>query len=263
MAKAGQKQNNKELISAKIYKGKSIDIPEKSGSTLGIVTRGEGTLFCGRRGLPIKTGDTIILIDRFGEIEAAGEGIEIQAVDFMKHLIGEELGAALTEIGPVFRGEAHCDRIADAIEAIHKELRGKHKFGIQASSGRLLTVATEIARSENEYESKDEISAQVATAIAHITEHYQEKISLTELSAVAGVSPAYLSRRFTQEMGMGYADYLSLFRLRKAEKMLREEPDKTVTEVAFFCGFNDSNYFSDKFKKHFGAAPLRYRKTAK
>ena len=41
--------------------------------------------------------------------------------------------------------------------------------------------------------------------------------------------------------------------------MLKNEPSRAVTEVAYACGFNDSNYFSYKFKKAYGITPSEVR----
>jgi AraC-like DNA-binding protein len=43
---------------------------------------------------------------------------------------------------------------------------------------------------------------------------------------------------------------------------LLRETDKTVTEIAFACGFNDSNYFTARFHREVGTTPLKYRKNA-
>ena len=50
-------------------------------------------------------------------------------------------------------------------------------------------------------------------------------------------------------------------RLCRAMRMLRET-DKTVTEIAFACGFNDSNYFTSRFHREIGMTPLRYRRSS-
>ena len=42
-------------------------------------------------------------------------------------------------------------------------------------------------------------------------------------------------------------------------RMLKET-DKTVTEIAFACGFNDSNYFTSRFHREIGMTPLKYRR---
>jgi len=39
-----------------------------------------------------------------------------------------------------------------------------------------------------------------------------------------------------------------------------KETDKTVTEIAFACGFNDSNYFTSRFHREIGTTPLKYRR---
>ena len=53
--------------------------------------------------------------------------------------------------------------------------------------------------------------------------------------------------------------YLLRVRLCRAMRMLKET-DKTVTEIAFACGFNDSNYFTSRFHREIGTTPLKYRR---
>ena len=50
---------------------------------------------------------------------------------------------------------------------------------------------------------------------------------------------------------------------QKALNMLKNEPGKSVNEVAFACGFNDSNYFSYKFTKAYGVPPRSIKKLKK
>ena len=38
------------------------------------------------------------------------------------------------------------------------------------------------------------------------------------------------------------------------------ETQYSVTEIARFCGYKDSNYFGDVFKKLMGVSPSKYRK---
>lgn len=35
--------------------------------------------------------------------------------------------------------------------------------------------------------------------------------------------------------------------------------DDTITQIALRCGFSDSNYFKDVFKKKYGVTPREYR----
>ena len=48
-------------------------------------------------------------------------------------------------------------------------------------------------------------------------------------------------------------------RIRLAESMFMTENKKYI-DIAFECGFNDSNYFGDSFRKIKGISPRKYRK---
>ena len=82
------------------------------------------------------------------------------------------------------------------------------------------------------------------------------------MARMRSVSPEHLSRTFKRETGFGFNEYLTLVRLQHAELMLRDRSAKSISDIAYSCGFNDSNYFSDRFKKAYGIPPLRYRKNS-
>lgn len=100
----------------------------------------------------------------------------------------------------------------------------------------------------------------IEETVKHIQKNYMNEITLSDMAKYHSVSPEHLSRTFKKETGFGFAEFLTLVRLQKAEYMLKNEPGKTVCEVAYACGFNDSNYFSDKFKRAYGQAPSKFKK---
>lgn len=55
--------------------------------------------------------------------------------------------------------------------------------------------------------------------------------------------------------------YLGKLRLDAAASMLEQAPDKSITEIAFACGFSSSQYFATAFRAQHGVAPRRFRKT--
>ena len=85
--------------------------------------------------------------------------------------------------------------------------------------------------------------------------------SIADIAAAAGFSPNYLSRRFREAAGFGVHEYLTFIRLRSAAHELASTAD-SVTEVALRCGFSNSNYFKDAFKKQYGCTPRAYRQRA-
>lgn len=59
----------------------------------------------------------------------------------------------------------------------------------------------------------------------------------------------------------GYSpkDFVRIVRMRKAGMLLKDR-ELTVAEAAYEVGFNDPEYFSRLFKKHFGEKPSEYQK---
>ena len=51
--------------------------------------------------------------------------------------------------------------------------------------------------------------------------------------------------------------------LQRAEEMLRESPHMRIAAVAFACGFNDSNYFCERFKQVYGCSPMQHRRNVR
>ena len=97
----------------------------------------------------------------------------------------------------------------------------------------------------------------IQCAAQYISAHYSEKLSLQNLAQQFSMSESHFSRTFKEHTGIGVAQYIKHIRLRAAEKMLLQKAG-SITEIAFACGFNNSNYFIHDFKKHHGITPLQY-----
>jgi AraC family L-rhamnose operon regulatory protein RhaS len=55
-------------------------------------------------------------------------------------------------------------------------------------------------------------------------------------------------------------EHLTASRLRRAAELLATRPDLPVTEIAFRCGFQSSQYFARAFRRRYGHPPSRFRK---
>ena len=106
---------------------------------------------------------------------------------------------------------------------------------------------------------EDPAHGRMREVASYLCEHAREQITLPEVAAHFAVSPSYLSRIFHQETGFGVREYLVHYRIRQACDLLLNS-DLSVTQIADQCGFSDSNYFGDAFKKATGLSPRDYRK---
>ena len=100
---------------------------------------------------------------------------------------------------------------------------------------------------------------QIVQAAQFIHDHYAERITARDIAAAAGYSPNYLTKKFRASVGIGPHEYLAFLRLRCAALLLATT-DEAITQIAFRCGFSDSSYFKDAFKKRYGVTPRAYRK---
>jgi two-component system response regulator YesN len=94
-------------------------------------------------------------------------------------------------------------------------------------------------------------------AIDFIQSHYAEQIQLGSAAEAAQVTPAYLSRLFSEHLKTNFIDYITDLRLEKSEKLFRES-QKSIKEIAFEVGYQDPNYFSRIFRKARGLSPSEY-----
>ena len=101
------------------------------------------------------------------------------------------------------------------------------------------------------------VSTVVKMAIPYMYEHYNENISLNDISKLVGVSVQYFSKLFKDEMGCNYIDWLNTLRIKRAKELMNTS-HMSIKEVGFRVGYNDPNYFSRIFKRYEGIAPTEY-----
>lgn len=101
----------------------------------------------------------------------------------------------------------------------------------------------------------------VEQAAAFINRHFSLPITLKDAADAAGLSPSYFSRKFKETTGFGFKEYLNQIRLKKASQALLST-SSSITDIALACGFPDSNYFGDLFRKAVGVSPREFRKQA-
>ncbi len=96
--------------------------------------------------------------------------------------------------------------------------------------------------------------------IQYIDEHYQQRISLEDISRISGYHRIYISQLFKSRMGINFIEYLNRVRLREATAALRMTDD-SVTDIALRCGFSDLKSFSNRFRETFCRTPTAYRQS--
>lgn len=101
------------------------------------------------------------------------------------------------------------------------------------------------------------LSKTTKRVIDHLKAHYQEKITVSQLSEMFGSSAAHLSAVFKKEIGMSIHTYLTEYRVMRSAEYLK---DHSIADTCYLCGFYDSSHFIAAFKKRFNCTPAVYKK---
>jgi transcriptional regulator GlxA family with amidase domain len=88
--------------------------------------------------------------------------------------------------------------------------------------------------------------------------NYQNKISIQTLSEKYHVGRRNFDRRFVKATGLSPLDYLQRVRIEAAKKLF-ENSRKTVSEVMYDVGYNDTKAFREVFGRVTGLSPIEYK----
>ena len=91
-----------------------------------------------------------------------------------------------------------------------------------------------------------------------VRDRLSDKITVTDLAAVAGCSTAQLERRMKKVFGLSTAQYVTRVRVDAAATLLRRT-EQTVAEIAAATGFYDQASFSRHFARLTGETPAIFR----
>lgn len=163
----------------------------------------------------------------------------------------------------VYRNKKYSGEIHSVLKSIEKEYLHADKFSNGLIFGYMQQLLSIVHRTRNEFENTRAQNKYALKALDYLSDNYSGEITLSDLAGRLSISPEHLSRIFKKETGLGFNEYLSLLRLKKAETLLKLDKDMSVSEVAFACGFNDSNYFCEKFKGAYGMSPLKFKHSFK
>lgn len=92
----------------------------------------------------------------------------------------------------------------------------------------------------------------------YIEANFADKIAVDELCNKFAIGRRTFERRFKKATNNTVAEYIQRVKIEAAKKQL-ESGRKTVSEVMFEVGYNDTKAFRELFKKITGLSPVDYR----
>ncbi len=88
--------------------------------------------------------------------------------------------------------------------------------------------------------------------------HADSGLGVQDMAAELSMNERTLQRKIQALMGMTPLQYLTAYRLGRAQRALLD-PSQTIAEVGFDCGFASQQTFARAFKQKFGLTPSQWR----
>lgn len=98
-------------------------------------------------------------------------------------------------------------------------------------------------------------------AVLYIEGHYNENITLANISQNAGLTHTALTKFIKQELNCTAMQYLMRYRITIAKKQLAFT-DVPIKDITSLVGFKTVQHFNRIFKQHTGSTPAEFRKSA-
>lgn len=105
------------------------------------------------------------------------------------------------------------------------------------------------------------LSKPVLECCDYINLHLEEKLTLKALAERFKYSEYYLSRKFSQELGMSMKEYIRRQRLEQAKALLKDS-SLDIRDVSDRLHFCSPSYFAEQFKAEYGVSPTQWREQA-
>jgi AraC-like DNA-binding protein len=102
-----------------------------------------------------------------------------------------------------------------------------------------------------------------AAILRFIADNYTDPdLRLEIVASGAGASRNKVNEVLRSELGMTFTTYLNRLRLTEAARLLNEQPEATIAEIAYSVGYANPSYFNKLFKEEYGCTPKVFRSLA-
>ena len=85
------------------------------------------------------------------------------------------------------------------------------------------------------------------------------EISLASMARRLSLTQHQLSQLLNEQIGLGFHDFVNTYRIKEAQRLLRENRDSNIITICFMVGFNSKSSFNNAFKKITGMTPREFK----
>lgn len=216
-------------------------------SQLLLVLDGEGILYCNGSEYPLKKG-CAFYVDYAVPHAYENLGGLVTAWITWRGSGWQDVRTYIGKNSFQFFENVDVKRYVAQIEQIEREYYGRKREGML--SAMLYTLLMSFFEEQNE-----QVESELDAVLRFMEEHFDQKISVTELARINHSSKSTFCKNFKQRFGCTAFEKLVEIRLLNAKMMLKMNANEKICSIARKCGFDDVSYFCKAYKKKFGVTP--------
>ena len=176
---------------------------------------------------------------------------------FLKDLEDNKIIAR--DVCPIIDCSKYYSEIIDIFKECYYDEISENTYRYEMAKLNIEKIFYYIYREIDKPAQEEEIKSRLADTVKeYIDKHYNEEISLEELSNIFFVSSYHIVHEMKKIFGMSPINYLISRRIGEAQRMLLHS-HKTVSEISMIVGYENVNYFNKIFTKKTGIAPGKFR----
>ncbi len=215
-------------------------------------------------------GDTLVHIAAkvtHRQRDLPGNPVALYAIHYRPELLRPEITAGLSAAGmlAVNLSGAGLDQVR-RVRAIVQEMLFEQESQRRGHEALMIARLTDLAvlglrwqrGVEPSVASHSESASRVASYAARLKTEFYTASSLDAAARAVGLGRRRFSELFREVTGDSWLRYVNRLRLEYASKLL-VSTERSVTAIAFECGFEELSHFHHSFKAAFGTSPLLYR----
>lgn len=249
-------------------------------SELFVVVQGSGLHTVSSFEYPLKKGDIFVIN---GEIEHGFKDVDQLTVvnlmfdadtpffelPSMRQLSGYQ---AMFKVEPIARqttdykaklslGDTQLEKVQRLLAQIKDEYeQAQPGFELVLTSLMQQLVASLARAYQQQMTDTPQTTLSLSRALVHIEQNFTRVgLTTTEIAQSAFVSQRQLERLFRQFLNTSPNRYVRETQLNYAAKLLGQEQNLRIQQIAELCGFADSNYFSKCFRQKFATSPRGFK----
>lgn len=191
------------------------------------------------------------------ELVGGGQSLAITR-KYLAPLVGNDAFPIVVLPSDEPAGQHGCERIEETVRAFELGGRG-FEIDVRSALSHLVLDVLELIGGEVGVGRPRAAAIRVGEMCRYVEEHLGEDIGVSDIARAASIGEREALRCFREELGETPSAYLAKQRLEHAARILSENPEESIAQVAHRVGMRSASNFSFRFRDYFGCTPREWR----